>query len=109
MQLSIYHIIFTLCIATSYSTGLLQKSNGVSYLWQMVHTRAIEDAALDIPEGSTSRGRGRGQAPRDNALPSPPPRPSVSLEQLLETQNKLMTLLMQNEARCGAGRQYILL
>jgi hypothetical protein len=104
MQLSIYHIVCTLCIATSYSVGLLQKSNGVSYLWQMVHTRAAEDVALDIPEGSVSRGHRRGQAPHDNALPSPPPRPSVSLEQLLATQNELMTLLMQNEACCGAGQ-----
>jgi hypothetical protein len=104
MQLSIYHIVFTLCIATSYSVGLLQKSNGVSYLWQMVHTRAAKDVALDIPEGSISRGRRRGQAPRDNALPSPPLCPSVSLKQLLATQNELMTLLMQNEARCGVGQ-----
>jgi hypothetical protein len=27
----------------------------------MVQTRATEDAVLDIPEGSASRGRGRGQ------------------------------------------------
>jgi hypothetical protein len=70
MQLPSFHIVFTLCIATSYSTGLLQISNGVSYLWQMVHTRAAEDAALDIPEGSTGHGRGRGQALHGN--PSSP-------------------------------------
>jgi hypothetical protein len=33
-----------------------------------------------------------------------PPRPSVSLEQLLATQNELMILLIQNEARHGAER-----
>jgi hypothetical protein len=31
-----------------------------SYLWYMVHTRAIEEATLGILEGSADRGRGRG-------------------------------------------------
>jgi choline-glycine betaine transporter len=60
------YIVFTVCIATSYSTGLLQISNGVSYLWQMVRTRAVEDAVLDITKGSAGCGCGRGHAPRGN-------------------------------------------
>jgi hypothetical protein len=67
----------------------------------MVHTRATDDDMLDIPEGSAPRGRGRGQPPCGNA-PLPPPHPLVSLEQLLATQNELMTLLIQNKTRCGA-------
>jgi hypothetical protein len=61
-----------------------------SCLWQMVCTRATEDDVLDIPEGSALRGRGRGHPSHGNA-PPPPPHPSVSLEQLLATQNELMT------------------
>jgi hypothetical protein len=68
----------------------------------MVHTRTTDDDVLDIPEGSALRGRGRGQPSRGNA-PPPPPHPPVSLEQLLATtQNEVMTLLIQNEARRGA-------
>jgi hypothetical protein len=66
----------------------------------MVHTRAIEEVALNIPEGSAGRGSGRGQAPHDNTS-SPPSHLPISLEQLLTTQNKLMSLLIQNEARRG--------
>jgi hypothetical protein len=69
----------------------------------MVCTRATDDDVLDIPKESAPRGRGRGQPPRGNALP-PPPRPPVNLEQLLATQNELMTLLIQNETRHGAER-----
>jgi hypothetical protein len=69
----------------------------------MVRMRATDDDVLDIPEGSTLRECGRGQPSRDNA-PPPPPHPPVSLEQLLATQNELMTLLIQNEARRGAER-----
>jgi hypothetical protein len=69
----------------------------------MVHTRTTDDDMLDIPEGSAPRGRGRGQPDRGNA-PPPPPHPSVGLEQLLATQNELMTLLIQNEACHGAER-----
>jgi hypothetical protein len=61
--------------------------------------RTVDDV-LDILEGSAPRGRGRGQSSRGNA-PPPPPHPSVSLEQLLATQNELMTLLIHNEARRG--------
>jgi hypothetical protein len=64
----------------------------------MVHMRTTDDDVLDIPEGSTPRERGRGQPSRGNA-PPPAPHPPVSLEQLLATQNELMTLLTQNEAR----------
>jgi hypothetical protein len=74
-----------------------------SWLWQLVRTRATDDVVLDIPEGSAPRGRRRGQLACGNA-PPPPPRPPVSLEQLLATQNEFMTLLMQNEACCGAKR-----
>jgi hypothetical protein len=74
-----------------------------SCLWQMVHMRTTDDDVLDIPEGSAPRGRGCGQPSRGN-VPPPPPHPSVSLEQLLATQNELMTLLIQNEARRGAER-----
>jgi hypothetical protein len=69
----------------------------------MVCTRTSDDDVLDIPEGSAPRGRGRGQPSHANA-PPPPPHPPVSLEQLLATQNELMTLLIQNEARRGAER-----
>jgi hypothetical protein len=74
-----------------------------SCLWQMVRTRTTDDDVLDIPEGSTPRERGRGQPSCGNA-PPPPLHPSVSLEQLLATQNELMTLLIQNEAHRGAER-----
>jgi hypothetical protein len=59
----------------------------------MVRTRATEDAALDIPEGSAGRGRGRGQA--SHAKP-PPPQPCepISIEELLATQNELMRVLV---------------
>jgi hypothetical protein len=50
-----------------------------SSMWQMVHTRTSEELSLDIPEGSA--GHGRGQIPRGGA----PPRPPISLEQLLAT------------------------
>ena len=69
-----------------------------SCLWQMVRTRANEDDMLHIAEGSPPHGRDRGQPSRGNA-PPPPPHQPVSLEQLLATQNELMTLLIQNEPR----------
>jgi hypothetical protein len=69
----------------------------------MVRMRTTDDDVLDIPEGFAPCGRGRGQPSRGNASP-PPPHPPVSLEQLLATQNELMTLLIQNEARRGAER-----
>jgi hypothetical protein len=71
----------------------------------MVRTRTTDDDVLDIPEGSAPRERGRGQPTRGNA-PPPPPHPPVSLEQLLATQNELMTLLIQNETRRGAERPH---
>jgi hypothetical protein len=69
----------------------------------MVRMRTTYDEVLDIPDGFALRGRGRGQPSRDNA-PPPPPHPPISLEQLLATQNELMTLLIQNEARHRAER-----
>jgi hypothetical protein len=59
----------------------------------MVRTRTFEDLILDIPKGSARRGH--GQTPHGNA-PSPPPRPPVSLEQLLAMQNDLMRRLVEN-------------
>jgi hypothetical protein len=69
----------------------------------MVRMRTTDDDVLDIPEGSAPHGRGRGRPSHGNA-PLPPPHPPVSLEQLLATQNELMILLIQNEARRGADR-----
>jgi hypothetical protein len=69
----------------------------------MVRTRASEDAALDMPEGSAGRERGCGQAPRDNP-PPPPPHAPVNIEELLATQNELMRLLVQSEAHRGVDR-----
>jgi hypothetical protein len=65
----------------------------------MVRTRTFEELSLDSPEGST--GRGRGQVPRGGA----PPRPPVSLEDLLATQNDLMRRLFGNDERRGAKHQ----
>jgi hypothetical protein len=64
-----------------------------SSIWQMVCTRTVEELNLDRPEGSA--GRGRGQIPHGDAPPPPPP-PPVSLEQLLATQNDLMSRLVEN-------------
>jgi hypothetical protein len=69
-----------------------------SCLRQMVRTRANGDDVLDVPEGSIAHEHGRGKPSHGNA---PPPCPPVSLEQLLATQNELMTLLIQNETRRG--------
>jgi hypothetical protein len=74
-----------------------------SCLWQMVHKRTTDDDMLDILEGSAPHGRGRGQPSHGNA-PPPPPHSPISSEQLLATQNELMTLLIQNEARRGVER-----
>jgi hypothetical protein len=70
-----------------------------SLIWQMVRTRAFEELNLDSPEGSAERGHGK--IPRGGA----PPRPPVSLEQLLATQNDLMRKLAENDERLGAERQ----
>jgi hypothetical protein len=62
-----------------------------NYLWQMVHTRSVEESVRDNPESSTRRGQApRGHAPGGNAPPPPPPHLPISLEQLLATQNELM-------------------
>jgi hypothetical protein len=62
----------------------------------MVCTRATE---LDILEGSA--GHGHGEASRGNPLAAPPPCPPVSVKELLATQNELMSVLVQIEARHG--------
>jgi hypothetical protein len=67
-----------------------------SSIWQMVHTWTSEDPILDIPEGSVRHGH--GHVPRGGA----PPRPPVSLEQLLATQNDLMRRLVENDECHGA-------
>jgi hypothetical protein len=67
-----------------------------SSIWQMVHTWTSEELSLDIPEGSVRRGH--GQVPHGGA-PHPTPRPPVSLEQLLATQNGLMRRLVENDER----------
>jgi hypothetical protein len=79
-----------------------------SSIWQMVRTRTIEELNLDIPEGSA--GCGCGQVPHGNA--PPPPLLPVSIEQMLATQNSLMTTqkdlmrrLVENDERCEAERQ----
>jgi hypothetical protein len=77
---------------------LMMKSS----IWQMVHTRTFEDLILDIPEGSV--GCGHCHVPRGGA-PPPPLRLSVSLEQLLATQNDMMGRLVENDECCGANRQ----
>jgi hypothetical protein len=71
-------------------------------IWRMVRTRTFEELSLDNPEGSTRRGC--GQVPRGGGPPSPP-RPPVSLEQLLATHNDLMRRLIDNDEHCGAKRQ----
>jgi hypothetical protein len=68
----------------------------------MVRTRTVEELNHDSPEGSL--GRGRGQVPRGSAPPPSPPQ-TVSLEQLLATQNDLMRRLIENDERRGAKRQ----
>jgi hypothetical protein len=60
----------------------------------MVRTMTFEELSLDSPEGFA--GRGRGQVPCGGA-PPPPPRPLVSPEQLLATQNDLMRRLIEND------------
>jgi hypothetical protein len=95
------HIVFTFCIAYIIFYWTIAISNGVGCLWQMVRTRATEDADLDIPEGSTSRGRAHGQAPHGNPPLPPPSCLPVSIEELLATKNELMSMSDQNESCRG--------
>jgi hypothetical protein len=59
---------------------------------------------LHIPKGSAGHGRGCGKALCGNPSPPPPLCASVSIEQLLATQNELMSVLMQNEEHHGVER-----
>jgi hypothetical protein len=83
---SFHHILLDMC------KYLMMQSS----IWKMVCTRTYEDSILDILEGSV--GRGRGQVSCDSA----PPRPSITLEQLLATQNDLMRRLVENDEHHGA-------
>jgi hypothetical protein len=69
----------------------------------MVRTRATEDVALHIAEGSTGRGHGHGQVPDANP-PPPQPYAPIIIEDLLATQNELMRVLVHNEANRGEER-----
>jgi hypothetical protein len=86
---SFHHILLDMC-----KYPMMQ-----SLIWQMVRTRTSEDPILDNPEGSV--GRGRGHVPHGSA----PPRPPVSLEQLLATHNDLMRRLVENDEHRGAEHQ----
>jgi hypothetical protein len=104
MQLSIFHIVFTFCVAYIIFYWTITISNGVSYLWQMVRTRAIEDVEIDIPEGLADHGHGCGQALHGNPPPPPPSCLPISIEQLLATQSELMSVLVRNEAHYRVER-----
>jgi hypothetical protein len=69
---SLHHTLLDLCMYQMVRT----------YLWQMVHTRFVDELAFDIPEASTRRGC--GQAPCGNEPLPPPPLP-ISIEQMLAT------------------------
>jgi hypothetical protein len=86
-----HHILLNIC------KYLVMQSS----IWQMEHRRTFEDPILDVPEGSI--GRGCGQVPC-GSTPPPPPHLSVSLEQLLATQNDLMRRLVVNDEHRGATR-----
>jgi hypothetical protein len=94
---------FALCLPYAklslYSTRHVQTSNDAKLNMTDGDVRTSEDPILDIPEGSV--GQGRGQVPRGNA----PPRPPISLEQLLATQNDLMRRLVENDECHGAEHQ----
>jgi hypothetical protein len=87
-----HHILLDVC------KYLMMRSS----IWQMVRRRTFEELSLDSPKGSA--GRERGQVPR-GGTPPPPPRPHVSLEQLVDTQNDLMRRLIENDEHRGAERQ----
>jgi hypothetical protein len=87
-----HHILLNVC------KDLMMQSS----IWQMVGTRTFEVLGINSPEGSARHGC--GQVPRGSA-PPPSPRPPVSLEQLLATQNDLMRRLIENDERHGAEHQ----
>jgi hypothetical protein len=70
--------------------------------FQMVCTRTSEDPISDIPKGSNRCGR--DHVPH-GGTPPPLPRPPVSLEQRLATQNDLMGRVAENDERREAERQ----
>jgi hypothetical protein len=76
-----------------------RDANGASYLWQMVST-CTGDFTQDAPELSNAHAGAATNilcnAAHGTPLPPPPPLPSVSLEQLLATQNELMRVLTEN-------------
>jgi hypothetical protein len=82
----------------------MQISNDAKLNIQIVRTRTFEELSFDNPEGSVRCGR--GQVPHGGAPPLPP-RPPISLEQLLATQNDLMRRLIENDERRGAERQQL--
>jgi hypothetical protein len=59
-----------------------------------VRTIPIEDARLNISEASVGHGHGHGQVSHGNSPPPPPPCAPVSIEELLATQNELMSVLV---------------
>jgi hypothetical protein len=69
----------------------------------VVQTRAVEDAAFDIPKVFTGRGHGCGKVLHANPTP-PPQRAPVNIEDLLATQNELMRVLMHNKENHGVER-----
>jgi hypothetical protein len=103
MQMSFLYIVFILWKLASYTTRLSHIFDDASYLWQMVHTRITEETIFNIPRPSTSCGQASRGPPHGNAPPSPIPHPSISLKQLLATQNKLMRMLIENDAHRGVG------
>jgi hypothetical protein len=70
----------------------------------MVRTHFVEDHLLDIPETSVGRGQALHASLHGPVPPPRPPCPLVILEPLLATQNELMKMLVENDARRGAGR-----
>jgi hypothetical protein len=103
MQLSNFHNEFTFCLTHAIHYTMVTLFNDVSYLWQMVRPRAVEDATYDIPEGFVDHGCARGQVPHANP-PPPPPQAPVSIDDLLSTQNELMRVLVRTEANHGEER-----
>jgi hypothetical protein len=56
-----FHIVFIFCTTYVIYYWIVATSNDISYLWQMVRTRAAVDATLDITEGSHATCRVMGK------------------------------------------------